>query len=151
MTCSKKAAKKRLEAKPSDWDCLEKACEKLPKGTICKHIEKKMRIPNMGSGRLPLASELAVNSMTFDALQHPTGYFQLEQSALQEFFRLIRSYGIVDAWDVELLVARYYEKRSYRDIQEQFNYASKSTVEKRLKKIHALLEERGIEMELHKK
>lgn len=105
----------------------------------------------MGKGRLPLASELAVKSMTFDALQHPTGYFQLEQSGLQDFLHLIKSYGFVDPWDVELLVARYYEKRSYRDIQEQFHYASKTTVEKRLRALHAKFEERGIDMELYTK
>lgn len=62
---------------------------------------------------------------------------------LDEFKSQMRSFGILDSWDMELLEARYYHNMSARRIAAEHDYVSHDTVSRRLKKLHSLLEERG--------
>lgn len=62
---------------------------------------------------------------------------------LDEFKSQMRSYGITDAWDMDLLEARYYYGMSLRGIQKDQNFVSKNTISRRLKQLHDLLTERG--------
>lgn len=62
---------------------------------------------------------------------------------LKEFKELMRSYGFLEEWDLDLLIAKYFYGMSYRQIESDFNYVSFSTIRWRLKHLHKLLVERG--------
>lgn len=60
-----------------------------------------------------------------------------------DFRQLLRNYGIFDKWDVDLLVAYYYDEKSQEEITKQHNYVDRSTLSRRLKYLRGLLKERG--------
>jgi hypothetical protein len=62
---------------------------------------------------------------------------------VNDFKKQMLSHGITDAWDMDLLEARYYYGMSLRGIQKEQNFVSKDTIARRLKQLHALLVERG--------
>jgi hypothetical protein len=110
--------------------------------SICSHLEAQL--PQMRDGDPPryVPSDIAARSSVsfFDTI-HP-------KFSLPQFQTLLRNYGFVDQWDIDLLTARYFYRMSYRQIQRDYDYAGKTTVERRLKHLHALLIERGFEQEL---
>lgn len=118
-----------------EWVC-EHGCD-LSKGVICSHLEKLL--PNMGDGRLQRANSA---NATVDMIRshHP-------QFSLPEFEQLMRDYGFFEEWDLDLLKAKYFYGQSVRQIANDFSYCSFKTVARRLKALHALLEERGFEQE----
>jgi hypothetical protein len=89
--------------------------------------------------------DTVISAMTLSVFQ-----VQFPTFSLPRFLSLMRSYGFTDAWDLELLTAKYFRNLSLRDIAEECHWTSKSEVQRRLKKLHAMLKERGFEKELPK-
>lgn len=125
--------------KSPEWECKE-GCDLSEK--TCPHLEKLL--PQMNSGDMPqfLASESVANmSMSIFEVQFPvhTPEIMLDR---------IRSYGILDEWDLELLEATYFRNLSSYDVAKELGYISPETVQRRLRRIRALLKERGYDQEL---
>lgn len=107
--------------------------------SICAHLEKHLPQPLDGDFPQVLAHE-SISRHTQDVFKfyHPT-----QSISVDEFKAQMRSFGILDSWDMELLEARYYHNMSARRIASEHDYVSHDTVSRRLKKLHSLLEERG--------
>jgi hypothetical protein len=117
--------------KSNVWECSE-GCD--VQTTICVHLEKSL--PQMRDGKMQVATPSRTDETTFDVLTSP----RWDET---EFRALIRSYGFVEQWDVELLVDRYVYGRSLRAIEKEHGYIGWKTVHRRLKKLHDELVERG--------
>lgn len=110
--------------------------------SICHHIEATL--PQMSDGDPPRyvsSDKAAASSVSFHQTLHP-------KFSLDEFKTLLRNYGFIHEWDVELLVSAYF----YRERQESIakdHGVDQSVVSRRLKTLRKLLVERGIEQELY--
>lgn len=125
--------------KQKEWACSHN-CD-LSKGT-CEHLEALL--PQMNDGDHPqYLSDGAMNSMTVNVFHVQFPHF--DKSRFQE---LMRNYGFVDSWDINLLTAKYVDGLSDQAIFESFHYASRRTLNRRLKALRALLKERGFEQEI---
>lgn len=127
-------AKRRSGKSQNPWGC-SKGCDVSTK--ICEHIEKEL--PQIRDGDMPqlISSEAAARStISF----HDTVNWRFD---LEEFKAQMRSFGILDTWDMNLLEARYYYGMTLRQIEKEQNFTSYETIRRRLNQLHALLEERG--------
>lgn len=120
--------------KQNAWVCAE-GCDVSK--SICRHIERTL--PQMGDGRLCRANDVNL-SVDVIRVNHP-------QFDLKEFQQLMRDYGFYEEWDLDLLTAKYFYGQSLRQIAEDFNWCSFSTIRWRLKELHVLLQERGFKQE----
>jgi hypothetical protein len=120
------------------WGCSE--C--VPSKTPCKHLEELL--PQMTDGDHPkYISDGAIAAMTMNIFQSVFWTF-----STTKFLELMRNYGFTDAWDLELLEAKYCRNLSAADVAKEQNYVSKDKVKRRLKQLRELLRERGFEQEL---
>lgn len=125
--------------KLKEWAC-EMGCD-LSTGVICPHLEKLL--PQMGDGDSPtFASDGQIADMTMSVFQRQFPIHDEDQ-----FVTLMRNYGFTDQWDLDLLSAKYFRNLSVRDIEKEFNWTSKSAVQRKLKELRAELAKRGFEQE----
>lgn len=82
-------------------------------------------------------SDAAISAMTINVFQAYLPSFKQK-----DFEDTMRSYGFTDAWDLQLLTARYYHKQSSETIAKNLNYVSSRTTRRRLQHLRALLKER---------
>lgn len=134
----------------SKWVCphVEEADPRTRKrcepDTVCKHLEALLGIPSMDAGDSPklIGSEQAAQ-FTINVFERQ--FWKHDEGA---FLTLMRNYGFTDEWDLDLLSAKYFRNLSVRDIEKEFNWTSKSAVQRKLKELRELLRARGIEQEL---
>ncbi len=118
-----------------EWAC-EHGCD-LSTGVVCPHLERLL--PPMWEQEVRVVD---TTRMSMDVFQTMRPSFNLNR-----FQDLMRNYGFVDQWDLDLLTAKWFYGRSLRQIAEELNYVSFKTVQRRLKRLQALLVERGFEQE----
>lgn len=105
--------------------------------SICKHLKKLL--PQELDGDMPRRID-PTNAVNFTTNVFDTHFWSFKTAP---FFMELRRLGVFEHWDLELIDARYVEGKSIREIAEEFNWVSKSTVKRRLDKLHKILEERG--------
>lgn len=115
--------------KSKEWVCS--SCG--PIVTICRHLEALL--PPMRDKKLV---RVDVANFTQDVFHMYRPTFELGV-----FTEKMRGFGFVDEWDLELLTAKYFYNQSLRQIADEFNWCSFSTVRWRLKELHSRLVERG--------
>lgn len=117
-------------SKQKEWVC-SKGCD-LSR-VACEHLEALL--PSMRDKKLVRA----------DVANHSLDVFQVYRPSfdLNEFVQLMRKFGFVEDWDLELLTAKYYYEMSNEAIQEEQSYTSRFVVARRLKHLQAQLKERG--------
>jgi hypothetical protein len=69
---------------------------------------------------------------------------QYPKFSLEEFHKLLGTYGFTDHWDIELLTGRFFYGMSYRQIAADLNYTSRDTARRRIRRLLELFQERGI-------
>ena len=116
-----------------------------PKTNVpCPHLEKLL--PQMDDGDHPkYISDGAMSQMTMSVFQA-----QFPTFSESRFLELMRNYGFTDEWDLTLLSDKYFRGLSDQAIFEARDWASRPTVNRRLKQLRELLRERGFEQEHHK-
>ncbi len=113
------------------WVCPHK-CE-LTRAP-CPHLEKLL--PQMRDKK----------TVYLDVSNRSTAFFEHHQPtfSLPNFVSFLKSHGIFEEWDLELLVCRYHYGMTLRNIEKDLSYISRRTIKRRLKSLHNLLIERGI-------
>lgn len=99
----------------------------------CEHLEKLL--PQMRDRKL-VRTEVSNHTQDVFKVYRPS--FDLE-----DFIALMRSYGFLEEWDMELLVSKYFYGLSNKQITIEQNYCSASTMDRRLRELRRLLKERG--------
>lgn len=125
--------------KSKPWACQHK-CD-LSQGVICKHLEALL--PQMNDGKTQYIGDDIASNMSLNIF-----HVQFPMHNHKVMLDRVKSYGILDKWDLELLEARFTHNLSLRDIANKFGYVSFKTVQRRLKKIAELLRERGFQQEM---
>lgn len=69
-----------------------------------------------------------------------------DETGREYFVDLVRSYGFVEKWDVELLVARYFHGMSLRRIQADYPGMSFKTIHRRVQYLNKQVVERGYKL-----
>lgn len=105
----------------------------------CEHLEKLL--PQMRDGRLPIMDGKS-RATTFDPLVGPA-YTQRRKQE-EEFREVLQKFGIIQQWDVQLLVDRYVNDRSIREIRFEHNFTDLKTAFYRLRELRRILVERGM-------
>lgn len=124
--------------KSKEWACTE--CFITDK-TPCKHLEKLL--PQMTDGDHPQhISDGAMATMTINVFDAHFPTFSEER-----FLELMTNYGFTDEWDLTLLSDKFFRGLSDQAIFEARGWASRPTVNRRLKQLRELLRERGFEQE----
>lgn len=136
MMSTSKGGKKPLKISPDPWVCPE-LCD-MTTGVPCKHLEKLL--PQMRHKKVAYADTTNCSLDVFQAYQ-PTFDIKAFQS-------LMRNYGFVDDWEIELLTARWFFGMSLRKIADEFGWISFSTIRWKLKELNEELVKRGFEQEL---
>lgn len=126
-----KKVNKNLRTTQKSWVCSS-GCD--ISHSICSHMEKYL--PQMGDGKIPFSTTNLEN------LKGVPVFNESSQSE-EEFLEQIKAFGIIDAWDKELLVAYFVEGKSTYEIAAQKHYVSHETVRRHINKLKKLLKERG--------
>jgi hypothetical protein len=124
--------------KSKEWACSDPTCVVDTSREICPHLEALL--PSMRDKKL---QRVDMGNMSLDVFQVMRPTFSLER-----FQELMRNYGFIDEWDMELLTLKYFHGMSNRQITKDQNYCSPRTTDRRLKQLHAQLVERGFSQEL---
>lgn len=120
------------------WEC-EHGCD-LSK-VMCEHLNALL--PQMTAGdRSGYMSDRSAATLTMNVFEER--FWKHDES---EFNMLMRNYGFTEEWDLDLLNAKYFRNLSMRDIEKEFNWTSKSAVQRKLKELHGELVKRGFEQE----
>jgi hypothetical protein len=125
-------------SKSEKWACPDPRCLADHEREICPALERLL--PPMRDKKL---QRVDMGNMSLDVFQVMRPTFSLEQ-----FQELMRNYGFVEEWDMELLTLKYFYGMSNRQITKDQNYCSPRTTDRRLKQLHAQLVERGFEQEM---
>lgn len=123
--------KKLSEKSSKTWGC-EHGCDVRYKP--CKHIERKL--PQVSDKRTIHVDDIANFSMDVFTFYHPK--FELE-----EFKEEMKTYGFVENWDLELLIAKFFYGMSNRSITRDQDFVSARTTDRRINQLVRLLRERG--------
>lgn len=132
--------------KQEEWVCTE--CG--PITIICEHLETLLPSMNAGNPPTSISSEAASSSTVsfFTTIFPPTNP--------KGFLELIRNYGVIEKWEVELLEAYFCRNLSAKEIVEEFGWvgdgrtlkSAAREVQRRIKMLKEELKRRGIRQEL---
>src|SRR6516225_2671799 len=139
MTYTPNLDSRQYVMKQEKWVCA--SCGEVT--AICSHLEALLPSVDEGSPPRRIPSESAArSSMSFFQTMFPP-------HDPVTFLELIRNYGIVDQWELDLLEAYFVRNLSSEEIAEEFGWVgSGRTVRRRIKAIKEELVRRGIKQEL---
>lgn len=126
--------------KSKEWSCAH-LCD-MTDGTICEHLE--VLLPSMRDGSSP-------RILTPDQgkiVQKSIFEIHFPYHSPKVILALIRSCGILDSWDIDLLEAKYVHNLSLREITAKFDWTSTMTTQRRLDTLKKFLRERRTKKQL---
>ncbi len=126
-----KRVKKGLKPTLKSWECSH-GCDVTT--SICKHLEK--HLPQMSAGLVP-------HTRSDVSEVEESNIFNYGHESEEDFVAGLKKFGIYQEWDLQLLVAYFYDNYSLREILATQHYQSKETLRLRIKTLLGQLKERG--------